>query len=255
MEQDTKQCKAIMVSRPGVLQQSLRAALATVPWLILVGTAGDGLSALTLIQQQPADILLLDSNLLEEERVALVQQIKRCQPTIRCLALVDLERQQQTMLAAGVDAVLLRQASNQSLQQVLEQMRQSSEPVEKITSIQTVLLVDDDASTLTLLTTIFRKIRSDFNILTAHNGRQAWEQHQVHLPDLLWTDYRMPNMDGLSLISQVRTVSPDIPVVLMTGYGSQVAADLSLLLNIHYLDKPFTPAQVQDLIKTLILDT
>jgi DNA-binding NarL/FixJ family response regulator len=252
MRQDAKQQNnVVIVSRPGIMQQSLRAALAAIPWLRLVGTAGDGLTALNLIQQQQPDLLLLDSNLLEEERMSLLQQVKQHWPTIRCLALVDLTWQRQKMLAAGADAALLRQASNEHLYQTLKEMHRCPETGKTAAGSPTILLVDDDAKFLAWLETVLQQSRSNLIILTAKNGGEAWQQYQAHLPDLLWTDYRMPNLNGLSLIRRVRAMSPDIAIVLMTEHGSQIAADFSQWLNIYYLAKPFTPEQAQHLINTL----
>lgn len=244
----------VVVSRPGIMQQSLRAALAAYPWLSVMASAGDGLTALNQVAHHQPGLLVIDSNLLAEEAEALLAAVKVKAPEIRCLVLVRSSQQAERLRAAGADAVLLRQASNQQLHQTLDRLRSRPKPVNQTAPIQTVLLVDDDANILLVLETIFKRTRPEFIILTAENGKNAWEQYQTHQPDLLWTDYRMPDLNGASLISRVRQVSPEIPVVLMTGYGGSIAADLSGLLNIHYLDKPFTPKQVQDLIRTLISD-
>ena len=73
--------------------------------------------------------------------------------------------------------------------------------------------------------------RKDWQIEFAHDGQQALdrlssESSDFFLPDVIVTDLRMPNVDGLELVRQVRISHPQIPVVLVTSFGSeQIAID------------------------------
>ncbi len=81
-----------------------------------------------------------------------------------------------------------------------------------------ILLVDDEPMILKMLFTFLTT--QDYHVVCA-NGAQAAisviEQHQYPF-DLMITDVRMPEMDGISLMVAVRQLLPSIPVVLMTGY-------------------------------------
>ena len=55
-------------------------------------------------------------------------------------------------------------------------------------------------------------------IATASNGPDALDQFARHKFDLVVTDYKMPRMDGLELISRLRSVAPDLPIILISGY-------------------------------------
>jgi DNA-binding NarL/FixJ family response regulator len=72
----TQQVYAIIASRPGVMQASLRAALAGLAGVEVVGSAGDGLSTLNLVRERQPDLLVIDCNLLEDEVCALLRQVK-----------------------------------------------------------------------------------------------------------------------------------------------------------------------------------
>jgi DNA-binding NarL/FixJ family response regulator len=98
----------VVASRPGVMQASLRATLAGLAGVEVVGSAGDGLSALNLVRERPPDLLVVDCSLLEEETCALLRQVKAEWPRVRCLALTRTGRQRDRAAAAGADVVLPR---------------------------------------------------------------------------------------------------------------------------------------------------
>lgn len=116
----------VLVSRPGIRREALRAVLATVPWLEIGGTAGDGLTAINLVRLHRPTLLVVDSNLLEDEILALVKQVKESWDHIRCLVFTDTASQQQKVLAGGADAALGRDGSARQLHETLERFRQTA---------------------------------------------------------------------------------------------------------------------------------
>lgn len=112
----------LIVSRPGIMQQSLRASLAAFDGIVVVACSGDGLSALCQVRQYQPELLVIDSNLLKEEVVALISAVKTEQPTIRCLVFIHSHHQQRQILAAGADEVSLRNGSSQQLQAALARL-------------------------------------------------------------------------------------------------------------------------------------
>jgi CheY-like chemotaxis protein/anti-sigma regulatory factor (Ser/Thr protein kinase) len=87
----------------------------------------------------------------------------------------------------------------------------------------TVLVVDDSATDRRLAVGLIEKT-PDFTVLQATNGRDALEQIELHLPDLVVTDMMMPEMNGLELVSKVREHYPLMPIILMTSQGSEEIA-------------------------------
>ena len=112
----------VIVSRPGIMQHSLRVSLAACPEIVVIASSGDGLSALCQVRQYQPGLLVIDSNLLEEEVVALLSAVKTEQPATRCLVFMQSRQQQKQILAAGADAVALRNGSPQQLQMLLAQI-------------------------------------------------------------------------------------------------------------------------------------
>jgi len=102
-----------------------------------------------------------------------------------------------------------------------------------------ILVVEDDKMIQNLLIDL---LQAEYEVFTADNGEEGLEAAQEHLPDLILSDWKMPKMDGLELIQQIKTHEEisNIPVVLLTAYtnietrikGLKKGAD-------DYIDKPF----------------
>lgn len=110
-----------------------------------------------------------------------------------------------------------------------------------------VMLVDDEQAVLdTLTATIQWESLGIHHIFTASNGAAALEQLKENKVDLLITDIKMPGMDGLTLLSKVRTLYPSIRCILLTAYGEFEYARKALELGVeNYLLKPFQQNELE----------
>lgn len=106
-----------------------------------------------------------------------------------------------------------------------------------------ILVVDDELLIRDLLYDFFRDHGWDISI--AENGRKAIEILNQKKVDLVLTDLKMPEMDGLTLTDLMREEYPDIPVVIMTGYPSVETAVSALRQKVaDYIIKPFNINQL-----------
>ena len=82
-----------------------------------------------------------------------------------------------------------------------------------------ILLIDDSDLILMALTEYIKESELSLNILTANNGDDACEIAANKLPDLIITDWEMPEMDGIETIKALKAdeVTKDIPVIMCTG--------------------------------------
>jgi CheY-like chemotaxis protein len=80
-----------------------------------------------------------------------------------------------------------------------------------------ILLVDDNANGLAARKCVLEEL--GYRIVTSMSGTDALEQFDCNKFDLVITDFKMPRMDGLELISRLRKHSPDLPIVLISGYA------------------------------------
>src|SRR5262245_1228218 len=87
----------------------------------------------------------------------------------------------------------------------------------------TVLVVDDSPTDLRLAAGLLQKA-PEMHVVQAADGREALQQIELHLPDVVVTDMMMPHINGLELVSQVREQFPLVPIILMTSQGSEEIA-------------------------------
>jgi two-component system chemotaxis response regulator CheB len=102
-----------------------------------------------------------------------------------------------------------------------------------------LLVVDDSALMRKCLREIFERAGA-FEVLTARNGRDALAQIELHNPDVVTLDINMPEMDGLTCLSEIMTKSPR-PVVMVssiTAKGAQATLEALELGAVDYVEKP-----------------
>jgi len=101
-----------------------------------------------------------------------------------------------------------------------------------------LLVVDDEPHQREMLAKILT--RAGYDVVVGADGREALAALDGAGFDLVLTDQRMPGMDGLALLDEVRSRVPPVPVVLMTAYGSVSSAVQAMKRGAaDYLTKPF----------------
>lgn len=106
-----------------------------------------------------------------------------------------------------------------------------------------VLVVDDEESIRKLLSKMLAM--AEYDVETAPDGRAGIERLRQQHYDLLISDLKMPNVDGLALIREARHLDASLPVLIITGYSSEQSAIEAVNLGVNgYLTKPFRAPQV-----------
>lgn len=116
---------------------------------------------------------------------------------------------------------------------------------------QTVLIVDDEPAICESLA----RLLSRRNILskTALTGSAAIEAIENFQAGLVILDFSLPDIDGLEVLEQIRKLDPKIPVIFVTGYGSETVSIRAFKLGISdYFIKPFNPAALINKIAELM---
>ena len=110
---------------------------------------------------------------------------------------------------------------------------------------QRVLVVDDEASIRDLLSKTLAL--ADYDVDTASDGPSALDRLRERRGayDLMIADLRMPGMDGLTLIKEVKQINANLPVIIITGFSTESSAIEAVNLGVAgYLTKPFRVPQV-----------
>jgi len=114
-----------------------------------------------------------------------------------------------------------------------------------------ILVVDDELLIRDLLYDFFTG--QGWNITVAEDGRRALDMMKSRKYDLVLSDIKMPQMDGLALSAHVKQNHPEMPVVLMTGYPSVESAVTALRNKVDdYVIKPFNINQLYKLVESKV---
>lgn len=107
-----------------------------------------------------------------------------------------------------------------------------------------ILAVDDEPDMLKLLEMIIRE-KTTYGILTTTNPLEAIELVRKGGVDLLIADLKMPGLDGMELLNAVRGLDEDIPVIIITAYGTVESAVETMHLGaFDFITKPFKKEQI-----------
>src|SRR5437867_5531725 len=87
-----------------------------------------------------------------------------------------------------------------------------------------VLIVDDDPALLEALPGALRRRMGGVTVDTADSAEAALDRIDARDYDAIVTDIKMPGMDGLELLAQIRTRRPDTPTLIVTGHGEHELA-------------------------------
>ena len=111
-----------------------------------------------------------------------------------------------------------------------------------------LLIVDDEQSYRQLLTLVFES--DGHKIRTAINGRDALEQLHVEPAEVIITDVKMPDMNGIELLRAARELLPDVGVVLMTAFATVNTAREAFKLGADdFIQKPFDVEELKIIVK------
>jgi two-component system NtrC family response regulator len=104
--------------------------------------------------------------------------------------------------------------------------------------METILIVDDEKNYLIILSALLED--EGFEVLTAPGGSEALEVHKSSDLDLILTDMKMPKMDGIELLENIKENDPDLPVIMMTAHGTVDKAVEAMQKGAYtYVLKPF----------------
>ncbi len=104
--------------------------------------------------------------------------------------------------------------------------------------METILVVDDEKNYPLILSAILED--EGYETLTANSGREALEKLSNSDVDLVLTDMKMPSMDGIELLEKIKRIDSELPVIMMTAYGTvEKAVEAMQKGAYNYILKPF----------------
>lgn len=106
-----------------------------------------------------------------------------------------------------------------------------------------LLLIEDDLPFGKMIQNFLS--RNSYHVTIAYNGATAWQYCQDNSFQIILCDLRLPDSNGIDLMTQIKTIIPEIPFVLMTGYADVSTAVTAIKKGAtDYISKPFVPEEM-----------
>lgn len=114
-----------------------------------------------------------------------------------------------------------------------------------------ILLIDDDPAFCLMLRGFLQ--RQQYEVVTAFTANDGLRQLKGQNFDLILTDFRLPDKDGLELLTQIRVLTQEVPVILMTTYADIRTAVKAIKMGAYeYITKPINPDETLLVIKNAL---
>jgi len=115
--------------------------------------------------------------------------------------------------------------------------------MDPVRPLDKILIVDDDKEALQLLSDIIKS--EGYKVITAGDGRKALKEIRAHSLDLVLLDIKLPEMDGMEVLREIKKIDKDIIVIMFTAYGGIKDAVQAMKLGaFDYITKPFDNEEI-----------
>jgi DNA-binding NtrC family response regulator len=112
-----------------------------------------------------------------------------------------------------------------------------------------ILIVDDSKNIRITIQHLLENENHEFDI--AMNGEEALDKILTNEFDLVFLDIRMPTMDGMEVLREIRKKGNKTPVVILSAYGTVDNAVEAMKLGVvDFMTKPFTPTEIRELLQS-----
>ncbi len=121
---------------------------------------------------------------------------------------------------------------------------ESSREENKISNgVKNILIIDDEKDLCQLLGDALSS--HDYNVRFAHTEKDALSSLKEQTPDMVFCDLKLPDGDGMKILSKIKKISPGTIVNIITAYGSDEARDEAKRLGAYsFIDKPFSEEDI-----------
>jgi DNA-binding response OmpR family regulator len=102
-----------------------------------------------------------------------------------------------------------------------------------------ILIVDDEVKACELLKRILETDENEYKVMTSNSGMDALEKVKSFRPTLILLDIKMPEMDGMEVLKQIREFDKDVGIIMLTGIVDENVANEAFRMGADdYISKP-----------------
>lgn len=176
-----------------------------------VSTSEDGYQAIKKVKEKPFDVIFMDIKMPGINGVQTYREIKKINPNIAVIMMTaySVEDLIKEAIEEGAYAVVYKPFEIEKIIKIIEKA------LKKVL----VLIVDDRMEDRETFKDIVES--KGYKAYTAKDGYEAIEKVKEEKFDIIFIDIKMPEMDGLKTFEIIHQISPEIPVVMVTGYSAE----------------------------------
>ena len=236
--------KILVVDDDSVLRELLMDTLNSLGYRS--NSAIDGIDALEKLKCSKYDLMISDIKMPNIDGISLLKKVRRYYPELPVLFITGVASP-EVIGCASPDGFLAKPFRISHMEQLIEEaLNGKSDQV--LEPIKKVMVVDDDDLFRSMLT---ETLNINNYIATAvEGGEGALKELENGMVDAVIADIKMPGMDGVALMSNIKEKYPDLPVILITGFFLDEHLERTNQAD-GFLRKPFKPDRIIDLLKSL----
>jgi len=219
--------------------------------------AEDGEEALALLEKQKPDVVISDIKMPKLNGLSLLRNIKDKDPKIPVLIITgyNFTYTKDQALDSGADGFLAKPFRISKIEELMQSVlgTEGYPDEEKPYKLKKILIVEDDEILRNMLSETLSSL--DYFPIGVEDGQMALSQLKTQDFDLVISDIRMPKMDGMTLLKNIKEMVSQLPVVLITGFSSSYPAQRALQEGADgYLAKPFRIEKMDELLRDLLYE-
>lgn len=191
-----------------------------------VFTAENGKNALELAKKNHIHVAVVDQRMPDMEGLVAITKLKGINPEVKTVLLTGHGDEKLKEATQALNSTYFDKSEMGRFWDFLSNL-----PLGNIN----ILLVDDNPR---FVHTLADRIRiKGYDTLVALNGREALEIAKTNKIQMAVVDHRMPDMEGLVVITKLKEIDPDIKTVLLTAHGDEKLQEATQALNSEYFEK------------------
>ncbi len=243
-----KRAKILVVDDDPNLLNLLVDTLSTIGYVVT--GAEDGAIALDKLRENEFDLMITDIKMPRLDGISLLRRVRRYYPKLPVLFITGMTTP-EIIGRATADGFLAKPFRISHMEQLIENtLSGKQEKVDR--PISRVMVVDDDDIFRQALTDMLQA--NDYVPISVESGEHALKELGNGTVDAVIVDIKMPDMDGIDLMKQIKRLYPDLPVVLVTAHFSLDDADDydgSSISPDGFLQKPFRAENIIRMLDSL----
>ncbi|MGB8656736.1 MAG: response regulator [Candidatus Zixiibacteriota bacterium] len=215
----------------------------------------NGEEALSLLETEKLDLVITDVRMPKVNGLSLLRNVKARYPLVPVLIITgyDFGHSKDQAMEGGADGFLAKPFRIGKIEELIQKALgiKATPSGEKPYRLKKILVVDDDHELRNMLLEVLGSL--DYFSIGVEDGEKALNQLKIQDFDLVISDIRMPNVDGLTLLKSIKDTIPELPVIMITGFPSSCPVQKAMQEGADgYLAKPFRIEKIDQLMRDLL---